>query len=129
MPLHARSAPTAQVLFLPLSACQRLTCRAGSLLLVRKEKAHFLKVGVRHGLQLPDRLPGQRLHIPVHIGEGAQLLPQQQFPDLASNSFQPPHPSNGISLEVEQDKVHLPQNPLMCFKSGLQAHLVVSLSW
>ena len=52
------------------AACQRLTCRAGSLLLVRKEKAHILKVGVRHGLQLPDRLPGQRLHIPVHIGEG-----------------------------------------------------------
>lgn len=52
------------------AACQRLTCRAGSLSVVRKEKAHFLKVGVRHGLQLPDRLPGQRLHIPVHIGEG-----------------------------------------------------------
>ena len=50
------------------AACQRLTCRAGSLLLVRKEETHILKVGVRHGLQLPDRLPGQRLHIPVHIG-------------------------------------------------------------
>ena len=52
------------------AACQRLTCRAGSLSVVRKEETHILKVGVRHGLQLPDRLPGQRLHIPVHIGEG-----------------------------------------------------------
>ena len=52
------------------AACQRLTCRAGSLLLVRKEKAHILKVGVRHSLQFPDCLPGQRLHIPVHIGDG-----------------------------------------------------------
>jgi hypothetical protein len=49
---------------------------------------------------------------------------QQQFPDLPSNSFHPPCAGNGseMSLEIEQDKGHLPQNLLMCFKWGPWAH-------
>ena len=33
---------------------------------------------------------------------------KQQFPTFPSNSFQPPFFSNGMSLEMEQDKGHLP---------------------
>jgi len=57
----------------------------------------------------------------------ARTVGQLQFPDFPSNSFQtslvsfqPPPLSNGMSLEVEQDKDHLPQDPLTCFKSGLE---------
>jgi hypothetical protein len=35
---------------------------------------------------------------------------QQQFPNCLSNSFQPPLPGNGMSLEIEQDNGHLLQN-------------------
>lgn len=44
--------------------------RVAPLLLVRKEKAHILKISVGHSLQLPDRLLGQRPHIPVQVREG-----------------------------------------------------------
>lgn len=45
-------------------------------------------------------------------------------PDLPSSSFQPLCPVNGMSLEMEQDKGHLPQSPLIYFKSVLRAHLL-----
>ena len=49
-------------------------------------------------------------------------------------SLQPLYPGNGMSVEMDPTdyhRGHLPQNSLMCFKSGLWAHLGVSLpgSW
>lgn len=69
----------------------------------------------------------------------ARTKGQQQFPDFLSYFLSkflahpltptPPTSTHGMSLETEKDKGHLSWNPLMCFNSGLRAHLVVSLSW
>jgi hypothetical protein len=65
----------------------------------------------------------------------ARTTGQQQFSDFLSISFQtspaiqPSYPGNGsrMSLEMEQDKGYLLWNPLMYFKSGLQAYVGVSI--